>query len=1162
MIKSSVYNTVEELARKVNGNHAKELSALQLLCGFAKLVTMDDGVLTALFPKEEERNELTEIKSLLDESQIDLALLKQATPLLLGNADLSADAREMQELLKEMEQDSEIHSASHVLKAIFNENIPELKLCQKGHSLEDVFKYTDKHPVSASKKKKENKSESKREEQSRKEQSQKEQSNQEDKSKEAREEESLADTEDTPTKRERFQILVQKTEQLYDRLMCKVMGQNEAIRMFAQGYFQSEVLQDEESEERKGPSATFLFAGPPGVGKTYLASTASELLKLPFLRIDMSEYSRESDVHRLCGVPKTYAVPKKGVLTEFVDENPRSVVLLDEIEKAHEDVIYQFLQVLDGGTLTDGFTNESVDFTDTILIFTTNVGKSLYEERDRQSLSTLPRAVVLKAIEEEKDEYGTPRFPAAMCSRFASGNLIMFNHLGVHNLLDIVNDRFSNYASKIKNTYDYDVKIDANLAPALLFAQSTGMDARNISAQSIILLKNELYEFGRHVPDLQTSLSKLESMHFVVKYAEDDEQIKELFDNQEVSNILYLGDKKEFEDVPLSEKCKIHYADSKSSVNKFLSEQDVSFVILDPCFGTLDEESDYLSMDDRKTEGVLAFEEIMDKLPQIPVYFIEKEKISKEDKSNFLEKGARGFISFADKLDFSNELAQISSMMYLQKKVDELSGRGRVLGFNTAQRISKDGKKAELIYYDFKIKVAAGAEENRLLLSDNDRPNERFEDVIGAENAKSELEYFVQYMKNPKKYMANSIKPPKGILLYGPPGTGKTMLARAMAGETDSAFFSTTAAGFQDKYVGESERKIRELFKTAKKFAPSIIFIDEIDAIGKERTGSTSTHHTESMLNTLLTEMDGFEVNASKPVFVVAATNYDLDGTKSGKQAKMDPALIRRFDNRIYVDLPNEKEREQFLILQIAKGKNINISQEAIHSIAQRTTGESLATLKNVLELALRNAGKSGDVPNDSHLLNALEEYMYGEKKEWNENYYKSVAIHESGHAYICSLSGEIPSYVTIVSRGDFGGYMQHANEEDTPSYTKSQLLWKIRTSLAGRAAELEFFGENEGINTGISSDLQHATSLAMNMLCRYGMHEDYFLSLSPEKMLNSVCGEELLNNTNQVLKDEMSHTIKLVQEGKDKIEKLANFLLKNNQATEDDIKRIFELSE
>ena len=310
------------------------------------------------------------------------------------------------------------------------------------------------------------------------------------------------------------------------------------------------------------------------------------------------------------------------------------------------------------------------------------------------------------------------------------------------------------------------------------------------------------------------------------------------------------------------------------------------------------------------------------------------------------------------------------------------------------------------------------------------------------------------------------------------------------------------------------------------------------------------------MLNQLLTEMDGFKVDPSKPVFVLAATNYDLDGSMSNKQSVLDPALVRRFDNRIYVDLPNKDERELYLNKQL-EGKEHTISPEAIANIAKRTTGQSLAILKGILELAFRNGDKSDTGLDDDCLLNALEEYMYGEKKEWSEDYYRSVAIHESGHAWVGWLSGEKPDYVTVVSRGNFGGYMQASNE-DTPSYSKEQLLWKIRTCLAGRAAEICWLGEEKGTNTGVGSDLRQATEYAISMICRYGMGDSSLVSLDPDMIMRTANGEQLLKEADHILREELENTKKLVEEGREKIDKLIELLMNDNQAIGEEIEKIF----
>ena len=1150
----AILKTVYDLAS--GGEKSAEISPLSFLYGYAKLISMDKGVLDSLFSDEATKKELDELRFDMSRSEINFDLLKKTISVLRSiEADEfgSSDYRNALEAIRE--EKAEI-SAGEMLSLLIEEDPRELVILRHDADLDDVFYYVDlmKKCSEADYDELPDDDEAMDDEVSETAPKRKLQSDSFSDSKNGLIFEKSKKT--IKEGREDFRRIVEQATELQQRLLTKIKGQSEAVRVFSKGFFQSEVLK--EAEEPKGPGASFLFAGPPGVGKTYFALTAAEILKRPFLRLDMSEYTRDSSVHRLTGTPKTYSSPSKGTMTGFVSQNPKPIILLDEIEKAHPDVIYQFLQVLDSGVITDGFTGDSVFFYDAILIFTTNAGTSLYEDENRQNLSSLPMSVIRNALVKDRDMYGKPLFPEAIVSRFFSGNVVMFNHLSVHHLTQIAESRFAEYGNHVKECYGYDVDFDEKLGPMLIYNQGMGADARGLSALSERVLKDELREFGQYALSCTGSLERLESVHFKVQIPEEDEIIRKLFIDEESSLVLIFGEKDYIEDVPFGMNCKVEVVSDREGLLKRVSNEDVSYVLIDPYYGSIESEQIYLSLDDKKSEGVFAFEKLSETLPQVPIYMLENSPIKDEDKYTFEERGVRGFLTTKDKVAFADRVAKLCRQTYLQKKVDDLAGRGKVLKFNTRQNIYNYGKEVDLTFYDFRIEVAADESENSLLLSDHDRPKELFSDVIGAENAKSELSYFIEFMKNPKKYMADSSKLPKGILLYGPPGTGKTMLARAMAGECDVSFFAAAATDFANKYVGESERKIRELFKVAKKFAPSIIFIDEIDAIGKERTGSESTHHSEKQLNTLLTEMDGFNVNPSRPVFVIAATNFDIDGTKSGKQSKLDPALMRRFDNRIYVDLPKEKERMQYLQLLREKSRCTEISDDAIKSIASRTIGQSPAILKNIFELALRNARKQGRKPTGEDLLTAHEEYMYGEKKEFKEDSYESTAIHESGHAYIYHLSGKKASYVTIVGRGGFGGYMQHENEEDVLTKSKEELLWDIRTSLAGRVAEMEFFGEESGVNTGASSDLKNATNTAMNMICRYGMIGDGLVSLSPDKVLNSPGGAELIRKTNQLLDEQMDITKKLIHEGRDSIRNLADFLLENNQATEEEIVRVF----
>ncbi len=955
--------------------------------------------------------------------------------------------------------------------------------------------------------------------------------------------------------KEKLCELIEKTNLLYERLLCKVMGQNEAIKMVAEGIFQGDILKNKE-EDKKGPSSTFLFAGPPGVGKTYVASLASEYLNRPFMKYDMSEYNDMLGKRMLFdGMERG----KPGKLISFVIDNPNAVILFDEIEKAAPNVIEQFLQILDSGDYSYCDSNKKVSFRDTVMFFTTNAGKKLYEESKEQKLSSIPRQVILNTLSKNDGESRNVYFPPELCSRFASGNVIMFNKLSAYNLLNIITEKFKLYANKINETYGFKVDVDKKLSNVLLFSLGGLADARAASASAVSMLKNEFFEFGRHIKDLKGHLSKIEELNFVVDDTIEKKEVRELFENDDESTILYIGDKSDLKDVPFGEKCKMLVATSGEEALDILVDEDISFILINPLFEPKDGTEEYLSLDDRKSEGILAFELLSDKSFDVPIYMTDQEGIENSDKHVFLERGVREFIECKTDIDFADRVAKICYATFLQKKAEELSGKGRVLEFNTEQSISEDGKIATLKYYDFKIKMAKDADESQMMISENEIPEDRFDDVIGAKDAVDELKHFVDYIKNPKKHIAKGEKFGKGIFLYGPPGTGKTKMARAMAGECGVTFIPTTGASFITKYAGEGEEKVEKLFETAKKFAPSIIFVDEIDAIGKERTGGNISMITEPILNTFLTQMDGFQVDENKPVFVIAATNYDIDKNQSSKETVIDEALIRRFDNKIYVDLPNTAERELFLKKEIAKNKDNAITEECINNIAQRSPGLSLALLEKIIHLSFRNANRDDKKVDDKYLLEAFEQYMFGEKHEKDIEQYKQTAIHESGHAYIATLAGEKPTFVTINSRSNFGGYMAHENKENRGPSRKEDLIWGIRCSLAGRAAEIEFYGEEKGTNTGISGDISNATSVAIDMICSYAMDDNSLYSLSPELVLNSPAGQNLLDRVDVILKEEMETTRKLVREGKDKIQALADFLVENNQANQKEIEEILK---
>ena len=300
--------------------------------------------------------------------------------------------------------------------------------------------------------------------------------------------------------------------------------------------------------------------------------------------------------------------------------------------------------------------------------------------------------------------------------------------------------------------------------------------------------------------------------------------------------------------------------------------------------------------------------------------------------------------------------------------------------------------------------------------------------------------------------------------------------------------------------------------------------------------------------------MDGFKTDPTRPVFVVGATNYGVD---SSKGRALDAAMLRRFDRQIYVDLPNKAERAQFLRMRCDANPAFEVSDGMIQAISERSTGMSLALLGNVLELALRNAMKTGVLKvDDAGLDEALESYNSGEKKTWKPEIALRTARHEAGHTLLSWLSGEKPSYVTIVSRADYGGYMRHEDQEDRLGYTRQEMLGLIRTSLGGRAAELVCYGEEHGVSTGASSDLHNATRLATSMLCAYGMDDEFGLATLSGQAQEGMQAE-LRSQVNRILRREMEETVRLVTLYRSALDKMVELLLEKNHLNGSDIDKI-----
>ena len=442
-----------------------------------------------------------------------------------------------------------------------------------------------------------------------------------------------------------------------------------------------------------------------------------------------------------------------------------------------------------------------------------------------------------------------------------------------------------------------------------------------------------------------------------------------------------------------------------------------------------------------------------------------------------------------------------------------------------------------------------------------------FDQVAGADEEKEELQEIVEFLRDPDKYLQLGAHIPKGVLLVGPPGTGKTLLAKSVAGEADVAFLSISGSDFVEMYVGVGASRVRDLFEQAKKQSPAIVFIDEIDAVGRQRGSGLGGGHDEreQTLNQLLVEMDGFTANSG--VVVLAATNrVDI----------LDPALLRpgRFDRQVYVGLPDIKGREEILKVH---ARNKPLAEDVdLAEIARGTAGFTGADLENLLnEAALLSGRRNEPVIRQKTIQESIIKVIAGPEKHSRvipEQERKLTAFHEAGHAVVMhDLPGQDPVHqITIVPRGQAGGMTISLPEEDRSYLSKRYMEDEIVALLGGRAAEELMLGD---ISTGASNDLQRATTIARKMVGTYGMSKrlghEAFNAGSDEVFIGKSMGHtrpysekiaaEMDDEIQQILADGYARCTEILKRQQEKLEAVASFLLEHETMTAEEFESVFQ---
>ncbi len=446
-------------------------------------------------------------------------------------------------------------------------------------------------------------------------------------------------------------------------------------------------------------------------------------------------------------------------------------------------------------------------------------------------------------------------------------------------------------------------------------------------------------------------------------------------------------------------------------------------------------------------------------------------------------------------------------------------------------------------------------------------PQVSFSDVAGVEEAKEELQEVVEFLKYPERFLALGAKIPKGVLLVGPPGTGKTLMARAVAGEAGVPFFNISGSEFVEMFVGVGASRVRDLFDQAKRNSPCIVFVDEIDAVGRHRGAGLGGGHDEreQTLNQILVEMDGFDTGTN--VIVIAATN---------RPDILDPALLRpgRFDRRVVLDNPDLKGRMQILDVH-SKGKPLEEELD-LERVARQTVGFSGADLANLVnESAILAARRAKKLIGSSEFAEAIDRIIAGPARRSrviSDREKEMTAYHEAGHALVAHVlpNADKPFKVTIVARGQSGGHTRYLPEEDRNLWTREQFKDMLAAAMGGRVAEELVFDE---ITTGAGSDIEQATNIARQMVTRYGMSEKLgprtfgkreemvFLGreISEQRDYSDKIAETIDQEVHEIIDDAYESARKVVAEYMPKLKQLSEYLIENETIEVDELDKLWE---
>ncbi len=881
--------------------------------------------------------------------------------------------------------------------------------------------------------------------------------------------------------------------------------------------------------KEQGVQTLISYFGPPGFDGIKMAETVGKELNLPIVKIGLGNYTGKDAAMIGTGSSRKYSNSEYGTITEKIRNNPASLLILDGFGLQNESLNSPLYDLFSKGYMYDNHYEEYVDFSHCFVVIISDIAASIYKKHIF-NYSDIDAKTIAEAIRREKNESGAQKIPDSMISELLKYYVIPLNPPNAKALLDIATEAGNNYLIRIQEEYP-SIKIECDkkeMAEMLIFGNCGDYyEGHAVAGATDKFISTTIHNVIANLDEVEKDIGLLSNIKYNFNLSDMPKEINDIKDNTENRKIGYFS------------------SSAKSSAiiesNSIKSEEITSV----RRFDSIDYESVIIEFSKENAAEANAVFNIAIQEQDIPVYVFNFDGLLNSAMVRDLyARGAMGVFCENAEMYFNDWLTNIDEAMTLHNIYSLLSTSGKKLSYNINYSYQiVDGKiEASISIVNYHLIKHISCEAEGKLLSDIERPNTKFSDVIGLENTVKEFDVFLDYLKNYKKYTKEGKRMPKGALLIGPPGTGKTKLARALAGESGLPIISINVSELSSPYYGIAENEMARTFELARENAPCIILIDEVDAIARVRGRSLEIKQEEKVLNVLLAEMDGLKQNRKRPVFVIAATNiYDLDS-----------AFKRRFDIIFQFTNPNLANRKKLLQFFLSNHAN-NLEYEEIDFLAERLIGKSPADIESLIEYAGRKA--SNDIITIETIDDAFELLEFGETIEWDEDSIRQTATHEAGHAIISRVLGNTPTYISIISRGDHGGYILQGSDENKMTISKQKILDKICVTMAGRAAECAMYGEN-GITSGFSGDIDAARTLARLAVTKYAMYEDMFVyvgeaeSESTKRMIDS--------KVNEILGEQYRRAFAIIKEKEDVLKDLVKELIIKRNMVKKDIETFF----